>query len=445
MVAPTPMYGAAQPRGALQGGHVDERVPLVSGPFVVDRQALAVPGHPHDVGAPRARLVERLEGEELVRVAIAVDGEAHLQREHADDEPLHQPPPPPRLGARRAGRLHRAIVADRSVEPTAASWPPDGDRLALLLDRLGRLGLARCSRGCRRRCPRRRCVGRIRSSQRGSHQLRSPSSSIVAGTSSMRTMVASSSTAHGEADAEQLDRRGRPRAGSCRRRTTMIAAAAVMTRAVVARPSATALALSPVRSYSSLMRREQEDLVVHRQPEDDGEQHHRHERLDRAALADADEVLHPAPLEDRDDDAVGGADRQQVHDDGLERHEQRAEHGHQEQERQSEHGAEEERQRGRRGSRRSRRARRRCPVTATSSPVPSMAAGSTSSRRRVDQVGRSPRPAARSSGSPATIAAVGLSGSSRVGGVAMATPSVSAATASVTDRARPGRFRPGSP
>ena len=36
--------------------------------------------------------------------------------------------------------------------------------------------------------------------------------------------------------------------------TTMIAAAAVMTRAVMASPSATEFAASPVRSYSSLMR-----------------------------------------------------------------------------------------------------------------------------------------------------------------------------------------------
>jgi hypothetical protein len=34
----------------------------------------------------------------------------------------------------------------------------------------------------------------------------------------------------------------------------MIAAAAVITRAVAASPSATAVALSPVRSYSSLIR-----------------------------------------------------------------------------------------------------------------------------------------------------------------------------------------------
>ena len=37
-------------------------------------------------------------------------------------------------------------------------------------------------------------------------------------------------------------------------------------------------------------------------------------------------------LEDRDDHAVGRADRQQVHDHGLERHEQRSEHEHQQHE-----------------------------------------------------------------------------------------------------------------
>ena len=36
--------------------------------------------------------------------------------------------------------------------------------------------------------------------------------------------------------------------------TTMMAAAAVITRAVAARPSATELTASPVRSYSSFMR-----------------------------------------------------------------------------------------------------------------------------------------------------------------------------------------------
>ena len=61
---------------------------------------------------------------------------------------------------------------------------------------------------------------------------------------------------------------------------TMMAAAAVMTRAVVARPSATDVWLSPVRSPLLLDAGEEEHLVVHREAEHDGEHHHRHERLD---------------------------------------------------------------------------------------------------------------------------------------------------------------------
>ena len=87
--------------------------------------------------------------------------------------------------------------------------------------------------------------------------------------------------------------------------------------------------------------RQQEHLVVHRQAEHDREQHHRHERFDRRRL-DAGQSAEPAPLEDGDDDAVGGRDRQHVHDDRLERHQQRAEHHHQQQERHGEYGAEED-------------------------------------------------------------------------------------------------------
>ena len=67
--------------------------------------------------------------------------------------------------------------------------------------------------------------------------------------------------------------------------TTMIAAAAVMTLAVAARPSATEVRLSPVRLPLLPHPREQEHLVVHRQAEHDGEQHHRHPGLDRARVA----------------------------------------------------------------------------------------------------------------------------------------------------------------
>ena len=125
---------------------------------------------------------------------------------------------------------------------------------------------------------------------------------------------------------------------------TMISAAAVMTRAVAARPSATASALSPVRSNSSFIRGQEEHLVVHRQTEHDREQHHRRPGLDRTLLADAEQAGTPAPLEDGDDHAVGGAHRQQVHDHGLQRHEHAPEHGHQQQEREHQDGTDQDRQ-----------------------------------------------------------------------------------------------------
>ena len=62
----------------------------------------------------------------------------------------------------------------------------------------------------------------------------------------------------------------------------MMAAAAVMTRAVLASPSATAQVLSPRPPPLLPDPRQQEHLVVHRQPEQDGEHHERDPRVDRA-------------------------------------------------------------------------------------------------------------------------------------------------------------------
>ena len=50
------------------------------------------------------------------------------------------------------------------------------------------------------------------------------------------------------------------------------------------------------------------------------------------------------PLEHHHDHAVGGADRKEVHDDRLQRHENRAEDGHEQEEAQEEHDADEERE-----------------------------------------------------------------------------------------------------
>ena len=118
---------------------------------------------------------------------------------------------------------------------------------------------APCRDRCRDRCrarpsggPPRRGGGAAGRASRGSHQLRSPSSSMVAGTSTIRTTVASSSTADGQPEADQLEstgRRGRRR----RTRATMMAAAAVMTRAVQASPGDRRGVVAGAR-YSSRMR-----------------------------------------------------------------------------------------------------------------------------------------------------------------------------------------------
>ena len=73
---------------------------------------------------------------------------------------------------------------------------------------------------------------------------------MVAGTNSMRTMVASTSTALARPTPNSLTRRS-VSPMKLPKTTTMIAAAAVMTLAVKARPSATEPLLSPVRTNSS--------------------------------------------------------------------------------------------------------------------------------------------------------------------------------------------------
>ena len=80
-----------------------------------------------------------------------------------------------------------------------------------------------------------------------------PSSCITAGTSTIRTMVASRKIA----DASPIPNSFRNTSGAARKArktTTMIAAAAVITRAVLASPSATARRVFPSFRYSSRMR-----------------------------------------------------------------------------------------------------------------------------------------------------------------------------------------------
>jgi hypothetical protein len=95
-------------------------------------------------------------------------------------------------------------------------------------------------------------VGTIRSSQRGNHQLARPSSVITAGTRRQRTSVASTATATPMPTPNCLTV-GSPLMTNAKKTLTMIRAADVMTRPVVATPSMTAWVLLWVRSQASLM------------------------------------------------------------------------------------------------------------------------------------------------------------------------------------------------
>jgi hypothetical protein len=95
--------------------------------------------------------------------------------------------------------------------------------------------------------------GSSRSSHPGSHQLRSPSSFIVAGTSTIRTTVASSSTAVANPTPNILTIGSSP-STKAPNTLIMMRAAEVMTRAVAEMPSTTAASLSPRWRYSSRTR-----------------------------------------------------------------------------------------------------------------------------------------------------------------------------------------------
>ena len=71
-------------------------------------------------------------------------------------------------------------------------------------------------------------------------------------------------------------------------------------------------------------------MVVHGQPEEDGEQDEREPRLYRLDLLEPEQVSAYALLEHEHHQPVGGADREQVHDDRLDGNDDGAE-DHQEQ------------------------------------------------------------------------------------------------------------------
>ena len=78
--------------------------------------------------------------------------------------------------------------------------------------------------------------------------------------------------------------------------------------------------------------RHEEDLVIHRESEEDYEHDERYKRHNRDCCVKANQFFCPSPLEDCNDNAVGGSDRNEVHKCGLEWHEDRTEDHHQQDE-----------------------------------------------------------------------------------------------------------------
>jgi len=90
--------------------------------------------------------------------------------------------------------------------------------------------------------------------------------------------------------------------------------------------------------------RKQEDLVVHREAEEDGEEEERHPGLDRLHLLKAEQARCAAVLEDGDDEPVGGADGEEVEDDRRRRDDDGAKSEREQDHAQAEHEGEDDRE-----------------------------------------------------------------------------------------------------
>jgi hypothetical protein len=116
------------------------------------------------------------------------------------------------------------------------------------------------------------CTRSHRAGPLGSHQFHLPNSDTRAGTSMERTMVASSRIPNPSAEAKVFRSVPGPETSATKARNS-ISAALVTRRLFLPMPSMTAESVTSERSYSSRIREEDEYLVVHRQPEEEGEDH----------------------------------------------------------------------------------------------------------------------------------------------------------------------------
>ena len=105
----------------------------------------------------------------------------------------------------------------------------------------------------------------------------------------------------------------------------MISAAPVISRAVDPTPKMIACGGVARGRVALADPTQQEDLVVHRQAEEHGEQEHGHPRLYPVDLAEAEEIGAHSLLEDEHQQPVRGANREQVDRDRRQRDDDRAE------------------------------------------------------------------------------------------------------------------------
>ena len=170
------------------------------------------------------------------------------------------------------------------------------------------------------------------SSHVGRYQFHSPSSFIAAGSSTARMIVASISTATARPKPICFTSISLSVANSPKTATMMIAALVTVPAVrVIALPDRV-LRRSP-GVVELLHPAEDEDVVVHRQAEQDHEQEEGQPARDRAVRLEAEKPLRPRVLEHGDEDPVCRADRQQVEQNGLDRDHDRPEREQQQDER----------------------------------------------------------------------------------------------------------------
>ena len=194
--------------------------------------------------------------------------------------------------------------------------------------------------------PRRRRSGRMRSSHFGSHQAAWPSRCMSAGISSIRTTNASNSTpnARPNPSGRTIARCEKTKPPNT---ATMMIAAAVTTARPLAQAGDDRGAGGRAVHVGLAHARDEEQLVVHRQPEQHADDDDRREVQDgRRGRARRTPVAEPAPLVDRDDARRGRRSSESTKPAGRdERHEERAEHEDQDDQRQADDDREVERQR----------------------------------------------------------------------------------------------------